>query len=429
MTKRLTPWICAGLTWASLLLPLSAPAAPVPTDRIAAVVGSQVVTQREWQQRIAMVKAQNQGINLPADLPEQVLEALIGERAQIQAALDMGLRVSADEVNQAEQRVAAQNGMDLDQFRERIQQQGLSLGNYAQQLKDQLLLKRVQDEVLNQRLTITTGDVQGYLESVAERTPEQWELAQILLALPEGATQAQVSEAQTQAQALRTRALAGEDFAALARQYSQGPEASVGGDLGLKPRSAFPDLFVQAAQGLDQGQISEPVRSGAGIHVLKLNKRISGQAVVLQVQTHARHILRRVQNEAEQRAAVSQLRTLRERILSGQNDFAITAKELSQDSSAAAGGDLGWAATGQFVPEFEAAMNALAPGQISPPVVSRFGVHLIEVLERRRAPMDPLAMSAWAMEQLRAEKGQQILAAWAREVRAAAFVQRMDLGL
>jgi peptidyl-prolyl cis-trans isomerase SurA len=376
-----------------------------------------------------MVRSQNAGNALPADLPEQVLEALISERAQIQAAVDMGLRVSAQDVDQAEQRVAAQNGVDLDQLHQRVEQDGLSLGAYRQQLRDQLLLQRAQDEVLNQRLSITPGDVQAYVETVAERAPEQWALSQILIALPEGASALEVRAAQEQAQALRARAQAGEDFAALARQYSQGKEASAGGDLGLKARDDYPALFVQAVQGLSQGQVSDPVRSGAGVHVLKLTQRVSGQAVVLQVQTHVRHILRRVETQEQQRASVSQLRALRARILSGQSDFAQLAKDISQDGSAVAGGDLGWAAGGQFVPEFEAAMNALKPGEISPPVVSRFGVHLIQVLERRRAPMDQVAMQAWAKARIRAEKGQQILSAWAREVRAAVFVQRMDLGL
>ena len=429
MTKRLIRWSLACLACVTLLAPVTAPAANVPVDRIAAVVGSQVVTQREWQQRVEMVRAQNAGKALPADLAGQVLEMLINERAQIQAALDMGLRVSPQDVDQAEQRVAAQSGLDLDQLRQRVTQDGMSLTTYRQQLRDQVLLQRVHDEVLNQRLATTPGDVQAYLASVAERTPEQWELAQILIALPEGASEAMVKQAQSKAQMLSDRAQTGEDFATLAREFSQGPNAKAGGDLGLKSRDDYPALFVQAAKDLNQGQVTAPVRSGAGFHVLKLVKRLSGQAVILQVQTHVRHILRRAENEAEQRADVAQLRTLRERIAAGQIEFGQAAKTFSQDSSAVADGDLGWVASGQFVPEFEAAMNALAPGQISQPVVSRFGVHLIQVLERRRAPMEEVEMQAWAKEQLRTEKGPQILAAWEREVRAAAFVQRMDLSL
>jgi peptidyl-prolyl cis-trans isomerase SurA len=281
---------------------------------------------------------------------------------------------------------------------------------------------------VDSRLRVTEAEVDQYLRELQAASTGEAELnlAQILVAIPESVNAAQLEALTAKARRLQAQARAGEDFAALARQASDatGPApggAGNGGAFGLRPVDRYPSLFVEATAALPVGGVSDVVRSGAGFHVLKvLEKRQSGGMTV--VQTRSRHILLRPSPQLPEATARQRLAEYRQRIQSGQADFAALAREHSQDSSAPGGGDLGWANPGMFVPEFEDVMDELAPGQIAEPFVSRFGVHLMQVLERRQATLSPREQREVARNQLRRKKSEEAYVQWAQDVRGRAFV-------
>jgi peptidyl-prolyl cis-trans isomerase SurA len=252
----------------------------------------------------------------------------------------------------------------------------------------------------------------------------------ILLAVPENSTEAQIQPLAERAQDLARRARSGEDFAVLAQAHSQAADRGAnGGAMGLRPADRYPDLFLQATQALPVGGVSEVVRSGAGFHVLKVLQREQAPATLTVTQTRARHILLRAGQTLTQAQALAQLAALRLDIVSGKVDFADAARRLSQDGSAAQGGDLGWASPGMFVPEFEQTMNRLRPGQVAEPLVSRFGVHLIEVTDRREAPMSDEAQRTLARNVLREKKLDEAYTTWAEDLRGRAYVEMREAPL
>lgn len=408
----------------AMVLGMGISTSAMAANNIVAVVGRQVVTQQELQQRVTQVRTANAGQTLPADLRRQVLESLVGERAQLQAAMDMGVQVNEADVDQAQQRVAAQNGLTVAQLLQRVAGDGLSEAGYRQQLRDQLMMQRVRERVLDQRLSITPSDIRNTLEEAsAQKGSQTLELAQVLVQVPERATVAQRAALQAQAEEIAKRAQAGEDLVTLAQAHQL---QAVAGSLGLKPSEAYPALFLDATRALPVGGVSTVVSSGAGFHVLKVVQRERALGALSVVQTHARHILRRAQAEAQRQAAATLLNRVRADIQAGRVTFEAAAAQWGEDGSAAHGGDLGWAQPGQFVPAFEAAMNALQPGVISQAIETEFGVHLLEVVARRQVPMSDAQQRAWAEQRLRQEKGQQILDAWTREVRASSYVHIQD---
>lgn len=395
--------------------------APELVDAIVAIVGTQPITLLELQQRMRAVAKQN-GLASGESLRATVLDALINERAQAQAALDAGIRVDDADIDQAEQAVAAQNQLTVDGLRQQLSADGLTVGSFRRQLRDQLLVQRIREREVNGRINITQADINQFLSAQAKPGPLNLQVAHILVAVPESASAEVLATAQAKAQQIAARAKAGEDFAALARELSNAGDAAQGGDLGLRALDEVPPLFAQAVANVQPGEVGDVVRSGAGLHVVKLLKRQRAQPVMTQVQTRARHILLRAEGQPAQTNAIAQLEAVRAQLVSGQADFAAVAASISQDGSAQAGGDLGWARPGMFVPEFEAAMDRLDINDISPPVVSRFGVHLIQVLERARVAMSPDEQNAAITNLLREQKGNDLYAKWARDVRARAYV-------
>jgi len=244
------------------------------------------------------------------------------------------------------------------------------------------------------------------------------------VAVPETANDAQIAGLRAKAQRVLERARAGEDFAKLAREASDAPDAaSNGGQLGLRSAERYPPLFVQAIQNLAEGGVSDILRSGAGFHVLKVIEKRKGGLTGTVTQSRARHILLRPGPQLSETAAVQRLAEFKRRVQAGQADFAQLAREFSQDASARSGGDLGWANPGLFVPEFEEAMNSLAPGQIADPVISRFGVHLIQLLERRQAKLSEREQREVARNLVREKKLDEAYAQWAQDVRGRAYVE------
>ena len=402
-----------------------------PADSIVAVVNSDPITQSEVRtamQRAARDLAQ-QRIAPPAteELQRRVLERLINERAQLQHARETGIRVDEAAVNQAEQGVARQNQIDVAELRLRVAKDGLTVAQFRSQLRDQLTLSRLHEREVEGRLRISEADIDAVIaEQRAGQTDpmaQEINLANLLVSVPENATPEQATQRMLQAQKALDRIRAGEDFAALVSEVSSGDRAN-GGQLGLRRADRYPPTFVAATQNLAAGQVSDIVRSGAGYHILKvIERKAPSVATQAAVQTHARHILLRPGPQLTQAAAVAQAADFKKRIESRATTFEALAREHSQDGSAPQGGDLGWVSQGAFVPEFEEPMGRLTEGQISVPVVSRFGVHLIQVIERRRVELSEREVRESIRAQLKESRYGAAFASWAEEIRANAFVE------
>lgn len=406
-------------------------AAPRTADYIVAVVNSEPITNHEVRQRMARFEAQlaQQGQPVPPrpEFARQVLERLISEKAQLQLAADNGIRVDEFAIDQAEQNIARQNQIDVAELRRRLQADGIPLASFREELRNQLLLTRLREREFA-ATRVSDLEVDQYLrERENSKDPASLELnlAHILVAVPENADEAQVAQLRARAQRVQERARAGEDFIKLARELSDAPGAAqTGGVVGVRTADRYPPLFVDAVQALPEGGVSNVIRSGAGFHVVKvLEKRRADLPGAQVVQSHARHILLRTGPQLTEAAARQRLADFKRRIQAGQADFAQLAREHSQDASASSGGDLGWASPGLFVPEFEEAVDSLKPGEIADPVVSRFGVHLIQLLERREATLSARERRELARAMLREKKLDEAYAKWAQDVRGRAYVE------
>ncbi len=400
-----------------------------------AVVNTEPITNNEVRARMARFERQltQQGQPIPPrqEFARQVLERLISEKAQLQLARESGVKIDEALVDQAEQNVARQNQIDVPELRRRLDSDGMSLAQFREELRNQLLLTRLRERELEARGRVTDLDLDQYLREQrenAQTAAPEINLAHILISAPENATQAQLANLQGRAQRVQQRALAGEDFARLTAEFSdvQGAAAN-GGEVGLRAADRYPPLFAQAVQDLPVGGVSEVLRSGAGFHVVKLVERRQAVAPGTEVQqSHARHILLRTNARQSEAQAVQRLAEYKRRVESGQTDFAQLAREFSEDASAKSGGDLGWTNPGVFVPEFEDAMNGLSPGQIADPLISRFGVHLIQLLERRQAALGEREQREMARNQVREKKLDDAYLQWAQEVRGRAYVEMRE---
>jgi peptidyl-prolyl cis-trans isomerase SurA len=401
-------------------------------DYIVVVVNSEPITNHDVAVELQRVQQQyvqqRQAMPEARELRRRVLERLINEKAQLQLAHENGIKVDEPSIDQAEQSVALQNQLSVAELRRRIVQDGITPKQFRDQLRDQLLLTRLREREVEPRVKVSDLEVEQYLQDQLANSnvpaSQLVNIAQLLVAVPENASDAQKTALQAKAQRALERARAGEDFTALAKELSDSAAGANGGQLGLRPAERYPALFLDAVRSLPVGGVSELVRSGAGFHVLKLvERRNAGLPPMVVTQSHARHILLRPGTQLSEAGARDKLNDFRRRIQSGQTDFATLAREHSQDGSAEQGGDLGWAYPGQFVPEFEAVMNRLAPGQISEPLISRFGVHLIQLLERRNTALGEREQREMVRNMLREKKLDEAYANWARDVRARAYVE------
>ncbi|MGE0496567.1 MAG: peptidylprolyl isomerase [Ramlibacter sp.] len=407
-------------------------AGPRLADYIVAVVNSEPITNNEVRSRLVRIEQQlaQQGGALPPRnvLARQVLERMISEKAQLQLARETGVKVDEVSVDQAEDNVARQNQITVPELHRRLAADGIPVSQFREELRNQLLLTRLRDREVEPRVKVTDLEVDQFIQEQKgsdDLATMELNLAQVLVAVPENATPAQVAALQARAAGVQARARAGEDFGKLAREFSDAPGAATSeGQMGLRPADRYPQIFVNAAQPLPEGGVSDVVRSGAGFHILKVvEKRQAGMPGVHVTQNHARHILLRPSAQLSESAARERLADFRKRIEAGTADFAQLARENSQDASARNGGDLGWANPGLFVPEFEDALADLKPGQISQPIVSRFGVHLIQLLERRQTTLSQREQREIARNLVREKKLDEAYANWAQEVRGRAYVE------
>ncbi|MCU0925330.1 MAG: peptidylprolyl isomerase [Hydrogenophaga sp.] len=404
---------------------------PVTADFIVALVNSEPVTNHEVRQRLLRVEQQltQQGGALPprAELARQVMEQLVTERALLQTATELGLRVDEAALAQAEQSIAAQNQLSLDEFRRRIAAEGMDQNRLRNELRNQILLQQLREREVESRVRVSESDIDDFIREQKNSTDlSQLELnlAHVLVRVPETANEEQVKALQARAQRALDRARQGEDFGAVAREFSDAPERENGGLFGPRTADRLPALFVEQTRDLRAGEIAGPFRSPAGFHLLKLlGKRQAGLPDVSVTQTRARHILLRPGPQLSQTDAVTRLNQFREQLVGGKASFETLAREHSQDGSAREGGDLGWASPGQFVPEFEEAMNRLRPGEVSAPLVSRFGVHLIRVDERRQVALSDREQRDIVRGLVREQQAAAALQSWTQDVRGRAFVE------
>ncbi|MGE0349021.1 peptidylprolyl isomerase [Hydrogenophaga sp.] len=425
-----------GLRATGQLSPLRPPAAATApeqatADFIVALVNSEPVTNNEVRQRLLRVEqqlAQRGGAMPPRDaLAREVLEQIINERAQLQQATELGITVDEAAVTQAELAIAAQNQLSPEELRRRIAAEGMDINRLRNDLRNQILLQRVRERQVDARVRVTDADVDDFIreqQGSNDLASLELNLSHVLVAVPEGASEQRIQELQARAQGAADRARAGADFAALAREFSDAPEGASGGQFGMRAANRLPTLFVEATRTLNVGAVAGPLRSPAGFHVLKvIDKRQAGLPGAAITQTRARHILLRTTAQLSEADAVARLAGYRQQVASGQATFEALAREHSQDGSASQGGDLGWANPGQFVPEFEEAMNALRPGEMSAPLVSRFGVHLIRVEERRQTQLSQREQRDMVRDMVREKKMDDALRVWAQDVRGRAYVE------
>jgi peptidyl-prolyl cis-trans isomerase SurA len=413
------------------------PANP-PLDRVVAVVNDEVITARELQQRVAMAEQQlrRQRIAPPpaAVLQRQVLERMIVDRAQLQLARETGVRVDDATVNAAIARIAEANRMSLPEFRARLEQDGVSFARFREEVRDDILFTRLREREVESRIVVAEGEIDNFLAAQTGGSASanaEYNIAQILLRVPENASAERIDEVRRRAEQLVAQLKGGADFGALAASNSAAPEALQGGDLGWRSAERLPTLFLEAVAPLKPGEIAPIVRSPGGFHILKLvGKRGANEVQISSApvtQTRARHILLRVTDATPEPDVVRRLNDLRDRVVKGGQDFGQLARLHSVDGSATRGGDLGWLYPGDTVPEFEQAMAALDIGQVSAPVKSPFGWHLIQVQERRTEEVPVERNRLVARQALRERKSEEALQDWLRQLRDRTYVEiRLD---
>ncbi len=400
-------------------------------DRIVAVVNSEVVTASELNERVAfaMRELRRQGTPLPEPgvIEKQMLERVILDKAQVQLARDTGLRVDEVQVDRAIERIAENNKLTLVSFRKALEADGVTFERFREDLRMQILLTRLREREVDDKIQVSDSEIDLYLAEATEAgtSGAEYNLAHVLVRLPEQAGPERIDQARARAEKVVAEARAGADFAKLAASYSDAGDALQGGAMGWRPHDRLPEVFAAAVKDLRPGDVSGVLRSPAGFHVLKLLERRGVSAVVGPpvTQTHARHILVRTSEIVSETDARRRLTDLRERIVTGGADFADLARLHSEDGSAARGGDLDWVYPGDVVPEFERAMNALKPGEISPPVKTAFGWHLVQVLERRTADMSAERRRLAARQALRERKVDEAYQEWLRQLRDRTYVE------
>ena len=423
---RLFALICCLIGFPASLV-FAEPQEPVEADRIVAVVGDEVVTYYELRTKLeaALKQLQKQGTPLPAQdvLEKQMLERVIMDRVQLQYAKESGMRIDDIQLDQAIGRIAANNKLTPSQFREALEKDGLQYPQFREEIRSEMTMVRLREREVDGKLVISDGEIDNYLANqTATGGSEEYQLAHILLRAPESASPEQLQKLRLRGEQALKRAQDGENFAVLTAAFSDAPDALKGGDLGWRALDRMPTLYADVAARLQAGQVSELLRSSAGFHIVKLVAKRGGSGPASVQQTLARHILVRINEVVSESEARRKLESVRERIINGV-DFAEQARLYSQDGSAAKGGDLGWLSPGDTVGEFERAMDALKPGELSPVVQSQFGMHLIQVQERRERDVSAERQRGAARQALRERKLDDAYQDWLRQLRDRTYVE------
>ncbi len=422
--------LLAGL---GLAYQLNAQAAEVvKMDRIVAIVDQTVVTEQELESRIATVTAQfkKQGAELPAEaiLRKQILERLIADTLQLQYAAQTGLKVDDNQLDKTISRIAEQNQLSLSQFSEALAKDGVSMSKFRADIRNEITLARLREREVDGRVNVSESEIDNFLTSQAasNENRDEYEIAHLLIRTPEEGATEDVQKAKVKVDTAINELKAGVSFAKVSASFSDAPNALEGGNLGWKNATQMPALFLDALKSMQIGEISAPLRSPNGFHVLKLTGKRGGNSPLVIQQTHARHILIKLSEIMSEKDGKIKIDGIKERLDNGEK-FEALARQYSEDSTASNGGDLNWINPGDTVPQFEKAMNELKQQQISPPILTQFGWHLIQVLERRTQDMSKEAARLKARQEIRAKKADEAYQDWVRELRDRAYVEiRLD---
>jgi len=420
---------CTAVLAAGAHAQTAKPRPVVTLDRIVAVVNDEIITRQELSARVdfAFRQLRQQGTPPPPRevIERQLLERLIGDRVQMQHARNIGMRVDDAELDGALERIAADNKLSLAQMRATLERDGVPFDKFREDIRGEITLSRLREREVAQKIVITESEIDNFIQSQQSQPGrgDEFNVSHILVSVPENASPEQLQTRRARAEQALAQIRGGADFRQVAAAFSDAPEALQGGLLGWRESERLPTLFLDALRPLQAGQLTDLLRSPNGFHILRLNERRGGQAPIMVQQTRARHILIKTNELVAEAEARNRLLGLKER-LDNKADFAELARANSEDGSASRGGDLGWLNPGDTVPEFEQAMNALKPGQISAPVRSPFGWHLIEVLERRTQDMTREGQRMNARQALRERKTDEAYQEWVRQLRDSAYVEQ-----
>ena len=404
---------------------ITAQAAPVLIDRVIAIVDDDVLMESELQKRLNTVRVQNRGSELPSEdvLREQVLERMISESSQVQMADRSGIRVTDSQLNDAMLRIAEQNNMSLQQFEQAMKDEGVSFVDAREQIRNEMRVSRVQQFQVGERIQITDQDIDYFLASDIGRmaSAEEYHLRHILIEVPSSASPEAYKAANDKADDIVKRLRAGANFASTAMAESSGRTALNGGDMGWRKEAQLPSLFADVAPKLAVGEVSDPISSASGFHIIKLEEKRGGSTKMID-QTKVRHILIQTNEVRDDAQAEELIQQLYERLQAGE-DFAALAREFSDDpGSGASGGDLGWVNPGDMVPAFDATMENTATNEISAPFKSRFGWHILEIQGRKKTDVGEELQRNQIRQMLYARRFDEELPIWLRKVRSEAYV-------
>ncbi len=419
-----------------LLSAVSAFAAPgdrkkdesVALDRIVAVVNNEVVTRLDLDEQVKVASQQlrRQGTPLPASdvLERQLLERLITAKVLTQNAKETGLRVDDTQLQRSIERIAQENKATPEAFRKTLEGDGIDFNRFREELRNEILIARLKEREVDSKILITDAEIDNYLKNQQGQTgkDDEYNLSHILILVPEQASPEKIQAKKVIADKALEQIKGGADFRQVSAGVSDAPNALDGGPLGWRPAAKLPQIFVDAVKTMKVGDVSAVLRSANGFHIIKLADKRGNESPVIIQQTHARHILIRLNEVVSEADAKQRLVNLKERVENG-TSFAELARLQSEDASASRGGDLGWLSPGDTVPEFERAMDALEPGKVSDPVKSPFGYHLIQVVERRNEDMSKERQRVLARQSIRTRKADEAYQEWVRQQRDRAYIE------
>lgn len=407
--------------------------APKPLNHIVAVVNEDVVTRQELDEAIKMTVArlQQQGMRIPEQqaLENQVLESVITKHIQLQHAKEVGLSVAESEVDETIQRIAEDNKLSLPEFYAALENEGVSYSKFREEIRDEMIMTRLKDREVKNQVNVTEGEVDNYLQTqeASSDGQEEFRLAHIMVLVTENMNSSQIEQRADRAETALKKLKEGADFAQVAAEYSDAADARNGGIIEWRPVAQLGPSFAQLLESMQLDEITPVIQSPNGFHIFKLlGRRAQEVPTVIIDQTHARHVLIKINELTSENEGKQKILAIKARLDNGEN-FEEVAKLYSEDSSASAGGDLGWLSPGDTVTDFERTMNELLPGQISEPVRTQFGWHLIQVLERRSQDISLDRRRQTARQAIRTRKADVVIQEWLRQLRDQAYVEyRLD---
>ena len=395
-------------------------------DRIIAVVDQDVITEKELQEKINSVigNLKSQKIEIPAEnvLRKQVIERLIANSIQIQLAYQTGLKISDAQVDKTIERIAEKNKLNVADFKKTLEKDGTNFYKFREEIRNEITIAQLKEREVDSKIVITDGEIDNFLNAQSKEIQDEFEVAHILIRVPEDASPEKLEKLKNKAEEAAKQIQAGKNFTQVSAAFSETPNALEGGNLGWKKASDLPTLFVDALKKTEVGKLTPILRSPNGFHILKLiNKKGSSGPLVVE-QTHVRHILIKLSEITSENEGRQKLIGIKERLENGIK-FEDMAKQYSEDPSANSGGDLGWINPGDTVPEFEKTMKQLNINQISDPIKTPFGWHLIQVLERRSQDMSKESARIQARQQIKMRKSEEAYQDWLQELRDRSFVE------